>query len=334
MLFPQAMYSRSSEVEELKSIIETLQENQERLQNDKAQEIEQLHEVIEKLQRELSLGEPAGHEFGDSQAEDLQSELERGLFCLQAEGVKAQAALQAELQAALSAKEALHQLLAEQEHKYGEALEALQQRLKDAEEAAARQLAQLGPSAALQEAEIQGLASQIQEFEAALKAKDAEIAERDLEIEAMNRRRSAHSTELEAVLSAFARLRRTLEQQPLGAMCEPPELQRLRVQCFRLSRQLQVLNQRFLRCQKELDKQQACGTPAPHCVKDSFQGQVARGDEALCDEQNVGSRQLSAASGGQGSDPRVGLCAESWDALWELVCTWCLLKALTRAAGG
>ncbi|KAM5334044.1 pericentrin isoform 2-T2 [Glossophaga mutica] len=303
----EVMYSRSSEVEELKSIIETLQENQERLQKDKAEEIEQLHEVIEKLQRELTFGGPAKHELGDSQAEDLQSELELGLCRLQAEGAEAQATLQAELQAALVAKEDLSQLLAEQEHQHGQALEALQQRLRVAEEAAARQLAQLGPSPSLQESEVQGSASQIQEFETALKAKDAEIAQKDLEIEAMNRRQSAHSTELEAILLAFARLCRTLEQQPLGAPCEPPELQRLRVQCVRLSRQLQALNQQFLKCQKEPDKQQTYRDPVLHRVKDSFQRYIARGDKASCDkelEQNVDSRQQTAVSCGQGGDPQ------------------------------
>ncbi|XP_024418336.2 pericentrin isoform X3 [Desmodus rotundus] len=299
----EVMYSRSSEVEELKSIIETLQENQERLQKDKAEEIEQLHEVIEKLQQELTFGGPAKHELGDSQAEDLQSELELGLCRMQAEGAEAQAMLQAELQAALVAKEDLSQLLAEQEHQHGQALEALQQRLRVAEEAAARQLAQLGPSPAPQESEVQGLASQIQEFEAALKAKDAEIAQKDLEIEAMNRRQSAHSTELEAILLAFARLCRTLEQQPLGTTCETPELQRLRVQCVRLSRQLQALSQQFLKCQKELDKRQAYRDPMLHHVKYSFQGC----DKASCDEeleQNVSSRQQTAASCGEGSDPQ------------------------------
>ena len=293
-------------MEELKSIIETLQENQERLQKDKAEEIEQLHEVIEKLQQELTFGGPAKHELGDSQAEDLQSELELGLCRMQAEGAEAQAMLQAELQAALVAKEDLSQLLAEQEHQHGQALEALQQRLRVAEEAAARQLAQLGPSPAPQESEVQGLASQIQEFEAALKAKDAEIAQKDLEIEAMNRRQSAHSTELEAILLAFTRLCRTLEQQPLGTTCETPELQRLRVQCVRLSRQLQALSQQFLKCQKELDKQQAYRDPMLHHVKYSFQGC----DKASCDEeleQNVSSRQQTAASCGEGSDPQVSL---------------------------
>ncbi|KAG3284183.1 pericentrin, transcript variant X10 [Ictidomys tridecemlineatus] len=249
----QGEYSRSSEVEELKAIIENLQENQERLQKDKAEEIEQLHEVIEKLQSELSLMGPVVHELSDSQVGSLHSEL----LCSQAQGPGGQV-LQAELEAARAAKEALGQLLADQARGHSEALEALQQRLKAAEEAAARQLAELGHSVALREAEVQGMASRIQELEALLKAREATLVQRDSEIGALNRSRAAHSAELEAVLLALARFRCTLEQQPRAAPEEPPELQRLRVQCVRLSRQLQALSHRFLRCQAELGKQQAC----------------------------------------------------------------------------
>ncbi|XP_077651573.1 pericentrin isoform X11 [Urocitellus parryii] len=245
-------YSRSSEVEELKAIIENLQENQERLQKDKAEEIEQLHEVIEKLQSELSLMGPVVHELSDSQVGSLHSEL----LCSQAPGPGGQV-LQAELEAARAAKEALGQLLADQARGHSEALEALQQRLRAAEEAAARQLAELGHSVALREAEVQGMASRVQELEALLKAREATLVQRDSEIGALNRSRAAHSAELEAVLLALACFRCALEQQPRAAPEEPPELQRLRVQCVRLSRQLQALSHRFLRCQAELGKQQA-----------------------------------------------------------------------------
>ncbi|XP_019483573.1 PREDICTED: pericentrin [Hipposideros armiger] len=214
----EAVHSTSSEVKELKSIIETLQENQERLQKDKAEEVERLHEVIERLQRELSLGGPAEREHSPGAAQDLQSELERGLPCPQVGGTEAQATLQAELHAALAAREALSRMLAEQERRHGQAQEALQQRLRGAEEAAARQLAQPEP----------GTASRTQELEAALKAKDAAIAQRDLEIEALHRGTSAHRAELQAVRVAVAHLRRALERQPPGAAHEPPELQRLR----------------------------------------------------------------------------------------------------------
>ncbi|XP_064433707.1 pericentrin isoform X6 [Mirounga angustirostris] len=54
----EVLCDRSSEIEELRSIIENLRDNQQRLQREKAEEVEQLHEVIERLQRELSRGGP------------------------------------------------------------------------------------------------------------------------------------------------------------------------------------------------------------------------------------------------------------------------------------
>ncbi|XP_048202016.1 pericentrin isoform X2 [Perognathus longimembris pacificus] len=256
----------SSEVEELKAIIENLQENQERLQKDKAEEIEQLHEVIEKLQSELTSMGPVVHELSDCQTDSLHREL----LCFQAEGPGGQA-LRAELEATLSAKEALSQVLAEQGQGHSQALEALQQRLQTAEEAATQQLAELGRIVTLREAEVEVMASRIQEFEAVLKAKEAIIVQRDLEIDAMKRRGVAHSVELEALLLALTRFCYALERQPLAAPDEPPELQQLRVQCARLSRQLQLLHQQFLRCQVELDQQQAHGVPGgpTHSCMDS-----------------------------------------------------------------
>lgn len=306
MLFLQVVCNRSSEVEELKSIIETLRENQARLQKDNAEEIEQLHEVIEKLQRELPLRGPETPKARDGGAMSLQSEL----LGLPAEGAEAPAMLAGELHAALEAKEALSQRLAEQERQHSQALEALQQRLQAAEEAATRQLAELGP---------EDLASQIHEFEAALRAREAKIAERDLEIEALRRQKSTHSAELEAILAAVARFRHALEQQLLAATGEPPELQRLREQCVCLSHQLQALNQRFLKCQKELDERQARG-------EGCSQGWVPGGEEASRSEelqQDVDGRQLAQARDSRGSDPQVGsflcrlqlvqpVCAESW----------------------
>ncbi|XP_032254672.1 pericentrin isoform X4 [Phoca vitulina] len=63
---------RSSEIEELRSIIENLRDNQQRLQREKAEEVEQLHEVIERLQRELSRGGPAVHGAESAVNGDLQ----------------------------------------------------------------------------------------------------------------------------------------------------------------------------------------------------------------------------------------------------------------------
>ncbi|XP_065798217.1 pericentrin isoform X2 [Muntiacus reevesi] len=283
----EVMCNRSSEVEELKSIIETLRENQARLQKDNAEEIEQLHEVIEKLQRELPLRGPETPKARDGGAMSLQSEL----LGLPAEGAEAPAMLAGELHAALEAKEALRLRLAEQERQHSQALEALQQRLQAAEAAATRQLAELGP---------EDLASQIREFEAALRAREAKIAERDLEIEALRQQKSTHSAELEAILAGVARFRHALEQQLLAATGEPPELQRLREQCVCLNHQLQALNQRFLKCQKELDERQARG-------EGDSQGWVPGSEEAFRSEelqQDMDGRQLAQARDSRGSDPQ------------------------------
>ncbi|XP_040842709.1 pericentrin isoform X2 [Ochotona curzoniae] len=285
----QVMYGRSCEIEELKAVIENLRENQERLQKDKAEEIEQLHEVIEKLQRELSLMGPVVHEVSDSQTDSLQREL----LCCQVQGLPG---LQGELEASHAAKEALSQLLTEQEQGHSQALEALQQHLRSAEEAAAQQLEELGCRVALREAEVQSMASRIQEFETVLKAKEATIAEKNSEIEAMSKWKTFHCTELQAILLAVARFRHALEQQPLVVLDEPLELQRLRAQCARLSRQLQVLNQHFLRCQRELDKQHAHDAGAH---PDSHVN-----TEAACDAI---SKQTTSGSQGPGHDAQSDL---------------------------
>lgn len=292
------MYDRSSEIEELKSIIENLRDNQHQLQRDKAEEMEQLHEVIEKLQTELSQAGPEGQVSGNW-AGSLQSELD---------GAAAHEALAGELQAALAAKEALSQLLAEQERGHGQALETLHQRLRDAEAAAATRLVELERSTALKEAEAQGLAARVRECE-------AKIAERELEIAGLSRGRWARSTQLQAILAAFAHFRGALERQVLAAPEETPELQRLRAQCVRLSRQLQQLNQRFLRCQKELGRQQllwgACPPYEDGCSP-------AQSPETLGDqdpEKAVGCRLQSVAPRGPGCDPQV------WEQLWSVTVT-------------
>ncbi|XP_022371928.1 pericentrin isoform X2 [Enhydra lutris kenyoni] len=274
----QVLQDRSSEVEELRSIIENLRENQRRLQREKAEETERLHEVIERLQRELSLGGPAGPGAEGGQ-----------LPAVPAVGPEA-----------LAAAGAVGQLLAEQECRHSQALEGQQQRLRAAEEAAATQLAELERCAARGESEVQGLASQIQAFEAALEAKEARIAERDSEIDAMKRQKLALSAEMETLLAAFSRFRLALEQQPLAmeAEGEPPELRRLRAQCVRLGRQLQRLHLRFLSCQGELDGQQAQAAHRHPSVEGRPQGQGPRAAGASWDEES----QLPTDPQGQAGD--------------------------------
>lgn len=286
VLPPQVPCDRSSEVEELRSIIENLRENQQRLQREKAEETERLHEVIERLQRELSLGGTAGSGVESGQA-----------LAVPAVGPEA-----------LAAAGATGQLLAEQERRHGQALEALQQRLRAAEEAAATRLADLERCAAHGEAEVRGLAAQIQAFEAALEAKEAGIAERDSEIDAMKQQKLAQSAELEALLAAFSHFRLALEQQPLAAETEgePPELRRLRVQCVRLGRQLQLLHLRFLSCQGQPDGQQAPRVHLHPHVEGCPQGQSPRAAGASWDEES----QPPTAPQGRAGDAQVS-CAPS-----------------------
>ncbi|XP_037685884.1 LOW QUALITY PROTEIN: pericentrin [Choloepus didactylus] len=282
----EVMYNRSSEIEELKSIIENLQENQVRLQKDRAEEIEQLHEVIEKLQRELSLVGPVVHEVSDSQGELLQSELEKGWLCFREAvpedhgllGLRVQA-LEQELSAALGAQE------------------SLRQSLQATEEAAERQLAMLRGSVALKEAQVERMDSRIRVFEETLKEKETAIAEKELEIDALCRQRAAHVNELEAILPALSHWQRVLEQQPVAAVHEPVELQALRAQCARLTHQLQALNQRFLQCQKHLDKHQAgpsaAWRPAELSRAHKAEEGVSGGVEGACgdsSDQDPGSR--------------------------------------------
>uniref|UniRef100_H0WJC9 Pericentrin n=1 Tax=Otolemur garnettii TaxID=30611 RepID=H0WJC9_OTOGA len=301
VFYLQGVCARNSEIEELKAIIENLQENQKQLRKDKAEEIERLHEVIGKLQQELSLMAPRGPEVSDVGLGSLQCEL----LCSQVVGGPCRQALRGELEAALAAKEALSQLLAEQARGHSQALEALQQQLRAVEKAAKGQLAELGHSTALREVEIESMASQIQEFEAVLKAKEATIAQRDLEIEAMHRGKAAHAAQLKSVLSALARFCHALEQQPLAWPAEPPELHRLRVQCVHLSHQLQVLNQQFLRCRMELDRPPLPETqlyPGPE-----GSNEPGGASDAEVPEQGVNIRQLALGPHDQDLDPQGGL---------------------------
>uniref|UniRef100_G3TJW8 Pericentrin n=1 Tax=Loxodonta africana TaxID=9785 RepID=G3TJW8_LOXAF len=304
----EAMGNRSPEVEELKSIIGNLQENQARLQKEKAEEIEQLHEVIEKLQKELSPGVPVGPEISDSPAESLRTELERGLLGVHevaaedvAESGPHVQALQAELEMALAGRAALGQLLEEREQEHRQALEALGQSLRATEEAATRQLAGLRHSVALKESALEALASRLAEFEDTLREKEALISEKDLEISALSKQRAARLAELEAILVAVSGFRCTLERQPMAEAVEPPELQVLRAQCTRLNHQLQTMSQQFLLCQRELDRHQArregsagCGVPTGAAAVET----VPRDDL----DQDAGSGPVRAVP--QGQDPQ------------------------------
>ncbi|XP_028925389.1 pericentrin isoform X2 [Ornithorhynchus anatinus] len=271
----EVVEKKNSEIEELKSLIENLQENQERLRRDKVEEVEQLHEVIEKLQKELSVFVPEDHEISDSQdsfnnpkVENLQSELEKGLLGFQEKLSDEKITrpdsrlneLQEELKTVSIAKEALGQLLKEKQDQHKLQVESLKQSLQNAEDNSTQQLSLLRTRLSLRDSEVELMTSRIQEFEDILRAKETIISERELEIDAMSREKIAHFAQLEDVIAAFSRLHCELEKRNTFFQNEPPELQMLRSECVNLHLKLQMLNQKLVTYQMELDKHQACGS--------------------------------------------------------------------------
>ncbi|XP_038605288.1 pericentrin isoform X2 [Tachyglossus aculeatus] len=271
----EVVEKKNSEIEELKSRIENLQENQERLRRDKVEEVEQLHEVIEKLQKELSVFVPEVHEISDSRdsfnhpkVENLQSELEKGLLGFQEKLSDEKITrpdsrlreLQEELETVTVAKEALGQLLKEKQDQYKLQVESLKQSLQNAEDNSMQQLSLLRTRLSLRDSEVELMTSRIQELEDILRAKETLISERELEIDTTNKEKTTHFAQLEEVVAAFSRLHCELEKRNSLFRDEPPELQLLRSECVNLHLKLQMLNQKLVTYQMELDKHQVCGS--------------------------------------------------------------------------
>ncbi|XP_051854311.1 pericentrin-like isoform X3 [Antechinus flavipes] len=252
----KVMDDRSSEIEELKAVIENLRENQERLRKEKLEEAEQLHEVIEKLQQELSLLGPVVHEVSDSQGdsdssqpENLQRELQKGLFSFRAavldEGAREPDPRVEQLRDALREKESQCRLR----------VEALERDLQSVHAASTERLGLLSHQLSLKEAEAKRAASQARHWQAAFLEKEAEA-------DALTEERGAFLAELRALASACSHLKRDLEGKRAWGSGEPPELQMLRTQCVGLNLKLQALSRKLVTYQVALDQHQACG---PQC---------------------------------------------------------------------
>ncbi|XP_036622726.1 pericentrin [Trichosurus vulpecula] len=254
----EVMKAGSSEIEELKTVIENLRENQERLRTENLEEVEQLHEVIEKLQQELSLLGPVVHEVSDSQgdsdssqAENLQRELQRGLFSFQATdaGNEARKLLQ-DPQVKL-----LQDELEEKERQFQLHVEFLEQDLQSVRTASAEQLGLLRHQLSLKEGEAKRTASHARHWKAAFLKKEAEVS-------TLTEEKGVFLAQLEVLTVACSHLERELERQHASGSQEPPELQMLRAQCVGLNLKLQALSQKLVTYQTALDQHQACG---PQC---------------------------------------------------------------------
>ncbi|XP_074045960.1 pericentrin isoform X4 [Macrotis lagotis] len=235
-LEPKVLEDRSSEIEELKAANENLRENQDRLRKEKLEEVEQLHEVIEKLQQELALLGPVIHEVSDSQgdsdssqAENLQRELQKGLFSFQAASHDHEARglpdpWVKQLQDALEEKESQFRLQ----------VQVLERDLQCVQAASTEQLGLLRRQLSLKEAEAGRMASHARHWKAAFLKKEAEVG-------ALAREGGTVAAELEALASACSHLERELEKKATVGSPKPPEPQLSWAHCSGLNLKLQEL---------------------------------------------------------------------------------------------
>ncbi|XP_074404227.1 pericentrin isoform X3 [Zonotrichia albicollis] len=280
---------QKAEMEELRSLVEHLRLDQERLHKDKEEEVEQLHGVIEKLQKELSQFGPVCHEDSDNpvyfyenalekSVENLQNELKKGLVACQGDAdpnrrnssVHSKVReLQEELELVSASKEALQQQLEKKELQLKTEVEILEkkcQQLRESSEQSAAELTSLRiQHQALQEeykvsqsllsqreAETKITTSRVQELEDKVREREANILEKEMQIKTMADQREADTTELQYLTEKAAELQTELEKR--GAS-QAQDVYSLQLEVSRLDLQVQALNQKevaYLREIKEL----------------------------------------------------------------------------------
>uniref|UniRef100_A0A8C3M8W8 Uncharacterized protein n=1 Tax=Geospiza parvula TaxID=87175 RepID=A0A8C3M8W8_GEOPR len=277
------------EIEELRSLVEHLRLDQERLRKDKDEEVEQLHGVIEKLQKELAQFGPVCHEDSDNQVyfyenaleksvENLQNELKKGLVACQgdAEPNRRNSSvhskvreLQEELELVSASKEALQQQLEKKELQLKTEVEILEKKCQQLRESSEQSVAELTSlriqHQALQEeyrisqsllsqreAETKMATSRVQELEDKLKEREANILEKEMQIKTMADQREADTTELQYLTEKAAELQTELEKR---GSSQAQDVYSLQLEVSRLDFQVQALNQKevaYLREIKEL----------------------------------------------------------------------------------
>ncbi|XP_063018644.1 pericentrin isoform X1 [Melospiza melodia melodia] len=277
---------QKAEVEELRSLVEHLRLDQERLHKDKEEEVEQLHGVIEKLQKELAQFGPVCHEDSDNpvyfyenalekSVENLQNELKKGLIACQGDAdpnrrnslVHSKVReLQEELELVSASKEALQQQLEKTELQLKTEVEILEkkcQQLRESSEQSAAELTSLRiQHQALQEeykvsqsllsqreAETKITTSRVQELEDKVREREANILEKEMQIKTMADQREADTTELQYLTEKAAELQTELEKR--GAS-QAQDVYSLQLEVSRLDLQVQALNQKEVAYLREI----------------------------------------------------------------------------------
>ncbi|XP_010181013.1 PREDICTED: pericentrin, partial [Mesitornis unicolor] len=280
---------QKSEIEELRSLVEHLHSDQERLRKDKDEEVEQLHGVIEKLQKELAQFGPVCHEVSDNQddlyqlalgkpVENLQNELRKGQGDCQENDPNRRNALllskvrelQEELELVSTAREALQQQLEERELQFKVEVEILDKKCQKLRESSEQHIAELTSLRiqynALQEehslfqkrfsqkeAEARMTSSHIQELEDAVREREANILEKDMQMKTMADQREAETTKLQYLTKKAAELQTELEKRDAS---QAQDVYSLQLEVSRLGLQVQALNQKELAYQKEINELQ------------------------------------------------------------------------------
>ncbi|XP_039925035.1 pericentrin isoform X2 [Hirundo rustica] len=285
----KAAEDQTPETEELRSLVEHLRLDQERLRKDKEEEVEQLHGVIEKLQKELAQFGPVCHEDSDNQVyfyeaaleksvENLQNELEKGLVDCQGDAdpnrknasvLSKVRELQEELELVSASKEALQQQLEKKELQLKTEVEILEKKCQQLRESSEQSVAELASlriqHQALQEeysvsqtrlsqreAETKMTTSRVQELEDKVREREANILEKEMQMKTMADQREADTTELQYLTEKVAELQTELEKR--GAS-QAQDAYSLQLEVSRLEFQVQALNQKeaaYLREIKEL----------------------------------------------------------------------------------
>ncbi|XP_042639674.1 pericentrin isoform X3 [Tyto alba] len=295
---------QKSEIEELRSLVEHLRGDQERLRKDKDEEVEQLHGVIEKLQKELAQFGPVCHEVSDNQddfyqlalgkpMENLQNELRKELVDCQGDIdpnrrsellLSKVGELEEELELVSTAREALQQQLEEKESQFKMEVEILEkkcQKLRESSEQHAGELTSLRIQYdALQEeyslfrtrfsqreVEARMATSFIKELESAVREKEANILEKDVQMKTMADQREADTTELQYLRKKAAELQTELEKRDAS---QGQDVYNLQSKDSRLDFQVQALNQKEVVYQREI-KELQCSTAK---LKDQIESYV------------------------------------------------------------
>ncbi|XP_074728483.1 pericentrin isoform X10 [Strix uralensis] len=277
---------QKSEIKELRSLVEHLRGDQERLHKDKDEEVEQLHGVIEKLQKELAQFGPVCHEVGDNQddlyqvslgkpVENLQNELRKGLIDCQGDIdpnrrnallLSKVRELQEELKLVSTAEEALQHQLEEKESQFKMEVEILEKKCQNLRESSEQHVAELTSLriqyGALQEeyslfrtrfsqreVEARMMTSRIQELEDTVREREANTLEKDMQMKKMADQREADTTELQYLRKKAAELQTELEKRDVS---QAQDVYSLQLEDSRLDFHVQALNQKEVAYQREI----------------------------------------------------------------------------------